>query len=74
MAATRLDGALQELIADAEFAGAAMACRYSSSAEFEAALIDERRRTGVYDLPRRHHPLLWSALAVAAVMAVLLAF
>lgn len=73
MAATRLDFALQDLIADAEFAGAAMACRYSSSAEFEAALIEERRRAGAYDLPRRHHPLAWSVLAVAAVTAMLLA-
>ncbi len=69
----QFDSALQSLAADLELAGAAMACRYTSSDEYEAALIAERRRAGVYDLPRRHRPLLWSALAAAAVIAVLLA-
>ena len=73
MAHAQFDSALQGLASDLEMAGTAMACRYSTSAEFEAALIDERRRAGVYDLPKRHHPVLWSALAAAAVFAVLLA-
>jgi hypothetical protein len=37
---------LQGLALDVELAGAAMACRYSSSDEYEAALIAERRRAG----------------------------
>jgi hypothetical protein len=36
------------LEACAERAGAAMACVYSSSAEFDAALIAARRAAGVY--------------------------
>jgi hypothetical protein len=41
------------LEAYAERAGAALACAYSSSAEYDAALIAERRAAGVYG-PRRH--------------------
>ncbi len=44
---------LVALEAYAARAGAAMACVYSSSAEFDAALIAERRAAGVYG-PRRH--------------------
>jgi hypothetical protein len=73
MATAQFDSALQGLAATIELAGAAMACRFSSSDEYEAALIDERRRAGVYDLPKRHRPVLWSALAVTVVIAVLLA-
>lgn len=73
MAHAQYNSALQGLSSDIELAGAAMACRYSSSDEYEAALIAERRRAGAYDLPKRHHPLLWSALAVAVVLAVFLA-
>lgn len=73
MATAQFDSALQGLSADIELAGAAMACLYSSSDEYEAALIAERRRAGAYDLPKRHHPLLWSAMATGVVIAVLLA-
>jgi hypothetical protein len=73
MAQAQFDSALLGLAADLELAGAAMACRYSSSDEFEAALIAERRRAGAYDLPRRHRPVLWSALAAGVVIALLLA-
>ena len=41
------------LEAYAERAGAALACAYSNSAEFDAALIAERRAAGIYG-PRRH--------------------
>jgi hypothetical protein len=68
------DSALQGLSLDIELAGAAMACRYSSSDEYEAALIAERRRAGAYDVPSRHRPILWTALAVCAVASVFLAF
>jgi hypothetical protein len=49
-------------------AGAALACAYSSSAEYDAALIAERRAAGVYG-PRRHRRQ-W--LAIAAGIAVLI--
>ena len=73
MGTAQFDSALRGLAADLEVAGAAMACRYSSSEEYEAALIAERRQAGAYDLPKRHHPLLWSGLAVGFVLAVYLA-
>ena len=43
-----------QLEAYAERAGAALACAYSNSAEFDAALIAARRAVGVY-VPLRHH-------------------
>jgi hypothetical protein len=59
------------LEAYAERAGAAMACVYSSSAEFDAALIAQRRAAGVYG-PRRHRNMLATAGGVAAGLAVIL--
>jgi hypothetical protein len=54
----------------AERAGAALACAYSNSAEFDAALIAARRAAGVYG-PRRHRrQLLATAAGVAAGLAV----
>jgi hypothetical protein len=51
-------------------AGAALACAYSSSAEFDAALIAERRAAGVYG-PRRHRrPILLTAAGIAAALVV----
>jgi hypothetical protein len=62
---------LMALEACAERAGAALACAYSSSAEFDAELIAERRAAGVYG-PRRHRrQWLISAAAIAAGLAVL---
>jgi hypothetical protein len=43
-------------------AGAALACAYSNSAEFDAALIAERRAAGVYG-PRRHRRRIWATAA-----------
>lgn len=52
-------------------AGAAMACVYSSSAEFDAALIAERRAAGVYG-PRRYRRRRLAAVAgMAAALAVI---
>jgi hypothetical protein len=60
------------LEAYAECAGAALACVYSSSAEFDAALIAERRAAGVYG-PRRHRKqMLATAAGVAAALAVII--
>jgi hypothetical protein len=42
----QLDAAVVTLEAYAERAGAALACAYSSSAEYDAALIPERRAAG----------------------------
>jgi len=60
------------LEAYAERAGAAMACTYSSSAEFDAALIAERRAAGVYG-PRRHRrQRLATAAGIAAVLVAII--
>ena len=58
------------LEAYAERAGAALACAYSNSAEFDAALIAERRAAGVYG-PRRHRKqMLATAAGIAAGLAM----
>jgi hypothetical protein len=66
------DGAdVLQLEAYAERAGAALACAYSNSAEFDAALIAARRAAGVYG-PRRHRRrrMLATAAGVAAGLAL----
>lgn len=50
-----------------------MACRYLSSDEYEAELIAERRRAGVYGKPRRHAIALWGALASAMLLSLAVA-
>lgn len=52
-------------------AGLALACAYSTSAEYEAELIQARRKAGVYG-PRRHQQVILT-IAAAGVMAGLLA-
>jgi hypothetical protein len=63
------DAAVLALEAYAEHAGAALACLYSSSAEFDAALIAERRAAGVYGPKRRRKQMLVTAAGVAAALA-----
>ena len=64
---------LTALEAYAARAGAALACAYSSSAEFDAALIAERRAAGVYG-PRRHRrQILVSTAGIAVGLAVIVA-
>ena len=58
-----------QLEAYAERAGAALACAYSNSAEFDAALIAARRAAGVYG-PRRHRRQMLATAGVAAGLAV----
>jgi hypothetical protein len=68
----RHDAQVLALEAYAERAGAAMACAYSSSDEFDAALIAERRAAGVYG-PRRHRKhILATSAGIAAGLAVIL--
>jgi hypothetical protein len=60
------------LDAHVERAGCAMACAYSSSDEFEAAVIRAKLASGAYG-PRRHRRrALWLG-AAAVVLAVLVA-
>ena len=64
--------AVLTLEACAERAGAALACAYSSSAEFDAALIAERRAAGVYRAQAPTQAILATAAGVAAALAVIL--
>ena len=64
--------AVRVLEAYAERAGAALACAYSSSAEFDAALIAERRAAGIYGPKRYRKRNLATAAAVAAGLAVII--
>lgn len=58
----------------AERAGAALACAYSSSAEYDAELIAERRAAGVYG-PKRHRKQMVATVAgIAAGLAVIVFF
>ena len=55
-----------------ERAGCALACVYSSAAEFDAALIAARRAAGIYGPKRRRKQMLVTAAGIAAGLAVLL--
>jgi hypothetical protein len=63
---------LDALEAYAARAGAAMACIYSSSAEYDAALIAERRAAGVYGPRRYRRQWLATAAGIAAALTVLI--
>ena len=66
------DADVLALEAYAARAGAALACVYSSSAEYDAALIAERRAAGVYG-PRRHRKQrLVTAAGIATALAVII--
>lgn len=54
------------LEAYAAHAGAALACAYSSSAEFDAALIAQRRAAGVYGPKRHRRQMLMTVAGLAA--------
>ena len=49
-----------------------MACAYSSSAEFDAALIAERRAAGIYGPKRYRKRRLATAAGVVAGLAVII--
>jgi hypothetical protein len=73
MSQPRLQNGSHALEANAASAGLALGCAYSSSDEYEAELIQVRRKAGAYGSP--HHRQAFVALAVAAagVLAVCLA-
>ncbi|HWV96310.1 MAG TPA: hypothetical protein VN130_04125 [Xanthobacteraceae bacterium] len=60
------NAALMSLEAAATSARSVFACMFSSSDEYESALITERRAQGRYTQPRRR----WPVLAFAALMLV----
>jgi len=57
-----------ELKANLERAGYSLACPFTSSSEFEAAVIRAKRQAGAYG-PRRHRRLAVYAAGVASGMA-----
>ncbi|TAK50360.1 MAG: hypothetical protein EPO23_01920 [Xanthobacteraceae bacterium] len=57
---------LHSLETSAQLAGAAWACAFSSSDEFETALIRTRRAQGRYARSVRWSALLWTGSALAA--------
>ncbi len=67
------DSRLIALEAYAVRAGAALACAYSSSAEFDAAIIAQRRAAGVYGPRRRRKQMLVTGAGIAAALAVIAA-
>ena len=68
----RLDADVLALEGYAARAGAALACAYSSSAEYDAALIAERRAAGVYGPKRYRKQRLATAAGIAAGLAVII--
>jgi len=60
------------LEACAKQAGAALACAYSNSAEYDAALIAAQREAGVYG-PKRQRRQLVAATSIATGLATALA-
>jgi len=61
------------LEAHARHAGSAWGCPYSSSAEYDAALIAERRAAGVYGPKRQRRQMLAATAGIAAGLAVIAA-
>lgn len=58
------------LALEAEYAGSALACTFSSSDEFEAALIQGRRNAGAYGPTARQRRLFWGGVMFGALVAL----
>lgn len=58
----RLEADLAALRAAAERAGTSLACLFSTSDEFEAAVVQVRREQGVYGPQRRSRSLMLAGL------------
>jgi hypothetical protein len=54
----------------AERAGLAWACPFSSSDEFEAAVIRAKQRSGAYARKRSRRPMLYTVLAAGVATAI----
>ena len=69
----RLQNGSHALEANAASAGLALGCAYSSSDEYEAELIQVRRKAGAYGAPHHRQAFVAIAVAAAGVLAVSLA-
>ena len=58
----QVEADLAALRAAAERAGTALACLFSSSDEFEAAVIKARRDAGAFGPPRKRRTVMWAVL------------
>ena len=65
MSVARVSSLPERLALEAEYAGSALACPFSSSDEYEAALIDARRAAGLYGPSARQRHLFWGGVAAA---------
>jgi hypothetical protein len=70
MSQPRLHNGPHALEANAASAGLALGCAYSSSDEFEAELIQVRRKAGAYGSPHHRQAYVIFALAAVAIVAV----
>jgi hypothetical protein len=61
------------LEANAACAGRALGCAYSSSDEYEAEIIQVRRKAGAYGSHHQRQAYIAFALAAAAIVGVVLA-
>jgi hypothetical protein len=68
----QVEADLIALRAAAERAGTALACLFSTSDEFHAAVIQARRDAGAFASRRRYRPLRWMALTVTLALAFLM--
>lgn len=73
MGDAHVQSGLDKLALQAELAGAALGCRYSSSDEYEAALIAERRRAGAYVSPFRRSALPYAVMIAVVLLVTLIA-
>lgn len=71
MSLGQADTRLEDLSFRAEMAGAALGCYFSSSAEYEAALIAERRKAGAYRKPLWLRMTPWAVTTAAALIVAL---
>jgi hypothetical protein len=69
---SELEADLVALRAAAERAGTALACLFSSSDEFEAAVVKMRREQGAFRGRNRRRPIWSIALIAVAVIAFML--
>ena len=67
---SQLESDLVALRATAERAGTALACLFSTSDEFEAAVVKVRREQGAYGSPRRRSRSLFVAGLFTALLAL----
>jgi hypothetical protein len=68
----QVEADLVALRASAERAGTALACLFSSSDEFEAAVIRARREAGAFRPRRKRHPVRWIVLTLLLAAACLM--